>query len=153
MFALKVFGGFPSPFGMCASKPWSISSACKNLRGQHPPKGRNIVSRKIQFGWVKTYIQFSVVGGPKFTGLKQNAGGIALDQYVFRFWISWPVPEIFAIKLESCLKSRGLLHVLGPQFLWGRAPRTSHIAIMWQSFTAIGQGSSEVARRIKKHLQ
>jgi len=22
--------------GVCASKPWSISSSCKNLRGQHP---------------------------------------------------------------------------------------------------------------------
>jgi len=31
-----MFGGPPSPFGVCASKPWSICSVCKNLRGQHP---------------------------------------------------------------------------------------------------------------------
>jgi len=33
---LKFFGGPLSPLRLCASKPWSISSACKNLRGQHP---------------------------------------------------------------------------------------------------------------------
>jgi len=70
------------------------------FEGRAPPKGRNIVSRKMQFGWVQTHIQFSVVSGPKFTGrFSLNAGGIALDQYVFRFWISSPVPEIFAIEV------------------------------------------------------
>ena len=30
-------GGGPwTPLWVCASKPWSISSACKNLKGQHP---------------------------------------------------------------------------------------------------------------------
>jgi len=32
----KFFGGPPSHHWVCASKVWSISSACKNLRGQHP---------------------------------------------------------------------------------------------------------------------
>jgi len=31
------FGGGPSTLlGVCASKLWSVSSACKNLEGQHP---------------------------------------------------------------------------------------------------------------------
>jgi len=29
-------GGDPVPVVVCAIKPWSISSACKNLEGQHP---------------------------------------------------------------------------------------------------------------------
>jgi len=34
---LKFKGGGPTtPFGVCASKLWSVSSVCKNLRGQHP---------------------------------------------------------------------------------------------------------------------
>jgi len=33
---LTFFGGTPVPAGVCASKAWSICSACKNMRGQHP---------------------------------------------------------------------------------------------------------------------
>jgi len=35
---LKFFfgGGGPLPVVICAIKPWSISSACKNLKGKHP---------------------------------------------------------------------------------------------------------------------
>jgi len=33
---LNFLGGPSSPLGVCASKPWPISSALKNLRGQHP---------------------------------------------------------------------------------------------------------------------
>ena len=33
---LIFFWGTPVPVGMCASKTWSISSACKNLRSKHP---------------------------------------------------------------------------------------------------------------------
>ena len=41
-------GGPSTPLWVCASKPWSVSSACKNLRGSTvaPFKGRNVVSRK-----------------------------------------------------------------------------------------------------------
>jgi len=28
--------GTPVPLWVCASKPWSISSVCKNFRAQHP---------------------------------------------------------------------------------------------------------------------
>jgi len=33
---LNFLGGTPIPVVLCAIKPWSISSACKNLKGQHP---------------------------------------------------------------------------------------------------------------------
>jgi len=112
----------------------------------------------MQFVWVQTHIQFSVVSGPKFTGLfLLNAGRIAGDHLSFRFWISWPLPEIFAIQVWSCLKSRQILHVFGPQFLWGEGPpnfwtciiKNTNIAIMWQGFVAIGWRSLEVAWRKK----
>ena len=32
---LKIFWGTPIPVGVCASKAWSMSSACKNMRAQH----------------------------------------------------------------------------------------------------------------------
>ena len=36
-FSRLIFWGLEDtvPLGVCASKPWSISSACKHLRGQH----------------------------------------------------------------------------------------------------------------------
>jgi len=33
---LQFFGGTPVPLRVCAIKAWSISSACKHLRAQHP---------------------------------------------------------------------------------------------------------------------
>jgi len=49
---------------------------------------------------------YSVDSGPKFTGLVWlNAGGIVRDRMSFRFLISCPVPEIFAMKVGSCVKS------------------------------------------------
>ena len=35
---LNFFQGTPVPLGVCASKAWSISSACKNFRAQHNPE-------------------------------------------------------------------------------------------------------------------
>ena len=49
---------------------------------------------------------YSVDTGPKFTGLVWlNAGGMARGRVSFRFWISCLVPEIFAMKVGSCVKS------------------------------------------------
>jgi len=33
---LKLFGGTLVPLGVCASKPWSISSSCKTIEGAAP---------------------------------------------------------------------------------------------------------------------
>jgi len=51
---------------------------------------------------------FLFVDHAKFTGLfSWNAGGMAVDHISFSdFWISGVVPEILAIKFESCQKSR-----------------------------------------------
>ena len=43
---------------------------------------------------------------PKFTRfLSSNLGGVVVDQLLFRFLTCPHVPEIFAIKVESCQKS------------------------------------------------
>ena len=61
--------------------------------------------------------------GPKFTGLVSlNAGGIVLDNISFRFWISGLIPETFAIKVGSCVKSAQILQVFWPQKFLGRYP-------------------------------
>jgi len=36
MFALKIFGGFPTQFAVFASKPWQMSAVCKNFSVRHP---------------------------------------------------------------------------------------------------------------------
>jgi len=163
MFALKFLGGGGTPVpvrGVHWQALVNLSCVLK-FDGREPPKGRNIVSRKMQFGLVQTHISFSVVSGAKFIGLSSwNAGGIAGERISFRFLISCPVPEIFAIEVWSCLKSCQILHVFWPQCLCGEGPpnfwsciiKNTHIAIMWQSFTAIGRGSSEIAWRQKKNI-
>jgi len=95
-------------------------------------------------------MEFQAVSGPKFTGhFSLNAGGIAIVCNVFRFWIFWAVPEIFAIKFWSCPK---LTEIAPPPFFWGgkRPPsfwsviiKFSQIPTTWQSFRAIGRGSLE----------
>ena len=71
----------------------------------------------MQFGWVQTHIQFSVVSRPKFTGLfSWNAGGIAGDHMPFRFWISSVLKsEVVWNRAEFCM-------FLAPNFFGGRAP-------------------------------
>ena len=56
------------------------------------------------------------------------------------------------------MKSTEILHVFGPQIFLGERPtnfwsgiiKLSQIPIMWQSFRAIGRGSSENEWRNKK---
>ena len=80
--------------------------------------GRNMDCRKNRFGWVQTHVllYYFMDSGPKFTGLVSlNAGGIVLGHMFFRFWISLVVPEIFRIKVGSCVKLAEILHVFGPK--------------------------------------
>ena len=35
-FKISMSWGTPVPVVVCAIKPWSISSVCKNVKGQHP---------------------------------------------------------------------------------------------------------------------
>ena len=87
---------------------------------------------------------YSVDSGPKFTELVWlNAGGIVRDHMSFRFLICCLVPEIFAMKVGSCVKStenfagvkffRG-----GPPNFWTCIKKLTHMLITVQSFTAIG---------------
>jgi len=104
-------------------------------------------------------MEFQAVSGPKFTGpFPLNAGGIAIVCNAGRFSISWAFPEIFAIKVWSGRKLPEILHVFGPEIFLGERPpnfwigiiKFSHIPTMWQSFRAIGRGSSENEWRNKK---
>ena len=48
-------------------------------------------------------------------------GGVVVDKLLFRFSICGSVPEIFAIKVESCQKSSRILDVFfGPRKFLGR---------------------------------
>ena len=61
------------------------------------------------------------VSGPKFNIFSFNRGRVVVDQLHFRFPLSGFFPEIFAIKVESCEKSRQILDVFRPaKFGWGR---------------------------------
>ena len=63
------------------------------------------------------------VCGPKFTVFfSSNVGGVVVDQLLFRFSICGFLSEIFAIKVESCQKSRKILDVffMPSQMLGGR---------------------------------
>jgi len=54
--------------------------------GAAPLRGRNMVFRKMHFGWVRFNIEISKVIGLNFTGLvSPNAGGIAVDGIKIRF--------------------------------------------------------------------
>ena len=89
-----------------------MSSACNIFRAQHPRGPRCSFPRKIHLGG-------SMLANKTFLFVDQssrdffpwNAEGIAVDQISFRFWISGVVSEIFAIKVESCQKSRWILDV------------------------------------------
>jgi len=62
---------------------------------------------------MRTYNIF--VCGPKFIiFFPPNVGRVVVDQLLFRFSICGSVPEIFAIEVDTCLKSRRILDVFGP---------------------------------------
>ena len=75
------------------------------------------------------------VRGPKFTIFSSsNVGGVVVDQLLFRFSICGSLSEIFAIKVESCQKSRQILDVFLPsQMLGGRPSKNcTHIITLGQ---------------------
>jgi len=68
------------------------------------------------------------VCGPKFTRfLLSNVGRVVVDQLRVRFLTCRPVPEIFAIKVESCQKTRRILDVFfSPSQILGGQPSKSY---------------------------
>jgi len=47
--------------------------------------------------------------------------GVVVDKILFRFVMYGSLPEIFAIKVESCQKSRRILDVFSPSKILGAA--------------------------------
>jgi len=83
-----------------------ISNACKNLTGQNiwsPEKCPLVLVNNEPLGlfclWTKVY------------NFSPNVEEVVVDQGVFRFELCRSIPEIFAIKVESCQKSRRILDV------------------------------------------
>jgi len=99
VLGLKIVGGTPVPGGVCASKPWSFSSACTNLSRQRPLAAEIWPFKEVEFGWVIITSVSSVSSGPKFTKFSSpNVGGSVVDNAVFRLSIYSSVPEIFLWK-------------------------------------------------------
>ena len=99
---------------------------------------------------------YFVDSGPKFTGsLSTNAEGIVRDHMSFRFLISCLFPEIFTIKVGSCVKSTKILAGVkdfrgGPTNFWTCIKKKTHMLITVQSFAAFGLRSLEILCLIKK---
>ena len=71
-----------------------------------------LCAKKYPLGWVNMHLYKFLVCGPKFTRfLLSNVGGVVVVQLRVRFLTCRPVPGIFAIKFESCQKSRRNLDV------------------------------------------
>jgi len=121
---LKFFEGTLSRFVMCASK------LCESLS---PVKISGASASKKPIQVVQTHRSYFLDSGsssPDSTGLDSlNAGGIALDHIYIRFLISCLVPEIFAIKVGSCVKSAQIWHIFGPQNFLGKGPRIFGLAL------------------------
>ena len=102
---------------------WSISNALRNLRAQHPLRAEILCPEICPLGRVNMHLYNFLVCGPKFTRfLLANVGGAVVHQLLFRFLICPPVPEIFAIKVESCQKSRRNLDVFWRSQILGGGP-------------------------------
>jgi len=100
-----------------ASMPWSISSAFKNLRGKQPLQAEIKSVKKCNLGGSTCApITFLFVdqSSPSFFGQRGRGCSFVVDQLLFRFSICGSVPEIFAIEVDSCLKSRQILDVFCP---------------------------------------
>ena len=94
--------------------------------GSTPYGSKCSLPRKIHLGGsILANKTFLFVDQSSRDFLPWNAGGIAIDHISFRFWISGVVSEIFAIKVESCQKSRWILDVFSPsQILGGRTSKS-----------------------------
>jgi len=90
----------------------------------------------------------SVVCGPKFTKFfSSNVEGAVIERVFLRFSICRSFPEIFAIKVESCQKSRQILDDFLPSQTSGAGPSKSYthfITRAWKKFCEDTPTSPEV---------
>ena len=129
--------------GLCASKAWSLSSACKKLKAQYPLRAEILCPEICPLGWVDMYLYNFLVCGPKFT--RFLLFNVVVVQLRVRFLTCRSVPGIFAIKVESCQKSRRNLDVFGPSQILGEGPskNCTHVItavsqhVGWTSFRRI----------------
>ena len=95
---------------MCANKPWSISNACKNLREQQPLGRKCSLLQNVHLGGSlctpRTFL-FVDQSSPNF--FRPTWKRLRLIKFFFRCSICRSVPEIFAMKVESCQKWRIIL--------------------------------------------
>ena len=91
------------------------------------------------------------VCGPKFTVLfSSNVGGVVVDKLLFRFSICEHVPDIFAIKVESCQKSQKFWTIFLPSQIFGGGPSKNYTHFInpalrhvdWKSFVGTGDTPS-----------
>jgi len=69
-------------------------------------------TRIIVLRWVKTHAYNFFVSGPKLTNFLLDSRKTVVDNAGYRLSIYQSVPEIFAVKFESCPKSHRILNVL-----------------------------------------
>jgi len=109
------FWGIPTRFVVCVSKFWQMSAVCRNFRVQH-----TLGAEIWNFKWsslecVNMSVHNFLFSWPKFNSFYSSINGWnVVDQVLFRFSICRTVQEIFAIKVESCQKSRRILDISLP---------------------------------------
>ena len=134
---LKIVGGTYVPGGVCPTKPWSFSSACKNLSCQRPYRGRKMVFRRKSI-WLGPKSQSNcVVSGPKFIGLFCRARDESLSN------TSLPTLDISLRSEEIHDRSLKLKFYtfLAPYFFGGRAPNFGTWIIKLNNFRTRGKVS------------
>ena len=107
----------------CALARLGQSATRVKIWGGSTPKGRNVVCRKMS-DWVGQYEQLKrfCLRAKVYQFFSPNVEGVVVDKILFGFAMYGSVPEIFAIKFESCQKSRRILdvfshsHILGGRF-------------------------------------
>jgi len=146
MFTIIFFwGGDPVPIGVCASKPWSISSASKNLRGS-TPKGLNVISRKSPLRCVngsRAPIIFLFVDQSSSNSFRPTANveEVVVDRILFRFSIR------FSIRSED-IRDQSRMSEIAPNFLPSQIlgsglPKVTHVItpasrhVAWKSIVRI----------------
>jgi len=115
---LKFFWGPPSQSWCALGSLGQSLARVKMLEHSTPYGPKYSLPKNVHLGRsICTSITFSFVD-------HCSGGGVAVDQLHFRFSICGSVSEIFAIKVESCQKSRKILDgFLTSQILGGRASK------------------------------
>ena len=95
------FWGTPSQFGVCARQPWSISSACKNLRSQHPQLGRkfSLLNNVHLGGLTRVLITFLLVDQSSPNFFRSIREGVAVD-----FRSVYPFQRYLWSVVKNCAK-------------------------------------------------